>query len=326
MPRATNKRRGKYVSWLTALGILAGLLGGGHLATERLVHEALEERPAEGRMVVVAGDTLHVIQRGDGPPMVLIHGVGGSLRVYTGRESLLPRLAEHFHVVGFDRPGHGHSPLPAEGPPGPKGQAALGRTLLDSLGVDEPVLLLAASWGASVAMAWALEAPEQVRGLLLIAPYIVPTDRPTDPVMALGQMGPVTDLVLETIAVPASIPIQPIMTRRAFHPQPVPEDYRKGDAILLSQRPVSLRAAAADLRSINPALQEMLPRYGSLPMPLILVQGEGDLLVPPGPNRDLADSLGWEAHFLPEMGHALHVLAPDTVAALARRLQRAVSR
>jgi pimeloyl-ACP methyl ester carboxylesterase len=43
---------------------------------------------------------------------VLLHGDGGSLLDFT-MSPVFDRLAEQYHVVAFDRPGHGYSDAPA---------------------------------------------------------------------------------------------------------------------------------------------------------------------------------------------------------------------
>lgn len=58
--------------------------------------------------VLVEGKRVHYILEGDGPPVVLVHGNGGSLRRW---RLCVPLLGEHFQVVALDLPGFGDSDL-----------------------------------------------------------------------------------------------------------------------------------------------------------------------------------------------------------------------
>lgn len=114
---------------------------------------------------------LHYVARGEGTPVVLIHG---SLADYTYWElsDQLPLLAEHHHVIAYSRRynhpnrnqrGADHSPMI---------EARDLSGLLDRLGLD-PVHLVGHSYGAYTALVFALEHPERVRSLVLAEPPII---------------------------------------------------------------------------------------------------------------------------------------------------------
>jgi len=72
---------------------------------------------------------------GDGPPLVLLHGLGSSSKAFA---AVVPGLAEHFTTYSVDLPGHGRSALPDElGEDISPGDlaAAVGRWM-DALGLD----------------------------------------------------------------------------------------------------------------------------------------------------------------------------------------------
>ena len=66
--------------------------------------------PPEGRLLEVGGTPVHYIDEGEGPPVVLVNGLGGHARNFT--HSLVGPLADPFRVVVVDRPGSGYSPRP----------------------------------------------------------------------------------------------------------------------------------------------------------------------------------------------------------------------
>jgi pimeloyl-ACP methyl ester carboxylesterase len=82
--------------------------------------------------------TLNYERRGSGEPLVLLHGVGASLRSY---EPVLDGLAAERDVIAIDFPGFGDStPLPTGVEPSPSRMAAEVAALLDRLEVERPAV------------------------------------------------------------------------------------------------------------------------------------------------------------------------------------------
>ena len=130
-------------------------------------------------LVDVMGPLRLVDHGGDGPPMLLVHGLGGSadnwLRV--GRD-----LARDHRVLAVDLPGFGRSP-PAGRPPTLEGYVELIAALLRQR-VREPAVLVGNSMGGLLSLLTASQHPELVRGLVLVNPALPSYDRaPIDPVV-----------------------------------------------------------------------------------------------------------------------------------------------
>src|SRR5215213_2296270 len=132
--------------------------------TARRVEAAL---PPLGRFVEVGGSRLHYLDKGSGPTLLLIHGLGASMRVFT--HSVLERLSGEFRVVVMERPGSGESTREPRACARLRSQAETVSAFIRALGLDRPVLV-GHSLGGAVALAVAVEHPEQVRGLALVAP------------------------------------------------------------------------------------------------------------------------------------------------------------
>jgi len=116
-----------------------------------------EPAPAPpGNFVTAAGTRLHVVRRGEGPPVVYVHGAKGS--VYDFTLSVGDRIAQKYTAVAIDRPGSGFSGRPPGGDASPQAQAGLLRAAATALGLEKP-LLGGHSLAAAVALAWALDAP-----------------------------------------------------------------------------------------------------------------------------------------------------------------------
>jgi pimeloyl-ACP methyl ester carboxylesterase len=112
----------------------------------------------------LAGEAL-----GEGPPVVLLHGLTASRRYVVHGSKVLPRKG--FRTVAYDARGHGQSRVDQDGQSYgyPRLAADLERVLESELAGQRP-LLAGHSMGAHTATAFALEAPDQVAGLVLVGP------------------------------------------------------------------------------------------------------------------------------------------------------------
>lgn len=87
-------------------------------------------------------------------------------------EPLRPLLEGRAELVFFDRPGHGWSER-GSGNETPSGQARTLAALLDRLGIKQAILV-AHSFGGAVEVAFALDYPERVKGLVFLSPATHP--------------------------------------------------------------------------------------------------------------------------------------------------------
>ncbi|MGK5671933.1 alpha/beta fold hydrolase [Micromonospora sp. URMC 106] len=101
---------------------------------------------------------------GEGPPVVLLHGIGRTLRDFT---ELHERLADRFRVHSVDLPGHGGS-LPMTRPCTLPALAEFVGRYLDAVGVDRPAHLVGNSLGGAIAMRLAASEPGRVATLTLV--------------------------------------------------------------------------------------------------------------------------------------------------------------
>lgn len=109
---------------------------------------------------------------GKGPPLLFAHGLSGDRE--QSRRELAP-LAPHYEVNVFDQRGHGTS-TPVSDPSlyAPALMAADLRRILDDLGIARAIVG-GESMGAATALHFALDFPERVEALLLVAPAFGPS-------------------------------------------------------------------------------------------------------------------------------------------------------
>ena len=114
------------------------------------------------------GVELHYLQMGDGPDLVMLHGISGNLAVWHLR--MVPLLQQHFRVTTYDLRGHGNSSMPPSGYT-TRDMALDLEGLLDALEIEQADLV-GHSFGADVAMHFTLLQPDRVRRLGLIEPGV----------------------------------------------------------------------------------------------------------------------------------------------------------
>ena len=163
--------------WLLAVASLILFNFGLARFFERLV-------PPQGRFIEVDGVRLHVVDSGEkpgqiGPPLLFLHGLLGQLNHFS---FALAALFPERRVVLLDRPGSGFSQAaPSQSL---AAQADLAAKVIALLNLDKP-LVVGHSFGGAVGLALALDHPECVGGLALVAPLTHPF-APSQVIAGLG--------------------------------------------------------------------------------------------------------------------------------------------
>lgn len=279
-----------------------------------------QAHPASGQLLEINGANVHVLTQGErGPAVLMIHGASANAREFTW--SLAPRLADSHRVFMVDRPGHGHSERLAEAET-LRVQAGQAAGVLKSLGAGEKAVIVGHSFGGAVALRLALDHPELVEGLVLLAPVshdwggggeawynkyagdplIGPLFTQLVPLIGPGQVrGGVTNV---------------------FSPQPAPEGYFEKSGIGLLFRPDNFAANAEDVNALQDELAAQQKRYDEIKVPIVVFSGAKDTVISPplhvGKLKHQVENL--ELVKLPEGGHMPHHTYGADVAEHIRRL------
>lgn len=121
---------------------------------------------AKHRFIAIDGVKVHYIDEGEGPAVLLLHGLGTSL--VTWHRNIAP-LAEGGHrVLALDLPGHGDSDKPRSLSYDPVSAARLLRRFLQLQGVEQ-VAVVGNSAGGLIGGLLGLTYPEQVSRMVLVA-------------------------------------------------------------------------------------------------------------------------------------------------------------
>jgi 2-hydroxy-6-oxonona-2,4-dienedioate hydrolase/2-succinyl-6-hydroxy-2,4-cyclohexadiene-1-carboxylate synthase len=114
------------------------------------------------------GVELHYEQSGRGPNVVMIHGLTGNLAIW--HLEIVPALESEYRVTTYDLRGHGYSEVPPNGYTTADHATDL-KHLLDSLGIERPHFI-GHSFGADIALHFAILFPERVNRLVLVEPAV----------------------------------------------------------------------------------------------------------------------------------------------------------
>lgn len=273
--------------------------------------------PPSGQFVTVDGTRLHYEIAGTGPDLVMIHGASGSLRDLT--YALRDLLTDRYRVIVVDRPGLGHSdPLDDTSL---AAQARIIKAGVAQLGVTDPVVL-GQSYGGAVALAWALEGGP--RALVLVGSPSMPWPGDLDLWYRVTS-----NPVGRALAVPVASAFVPesyvrSATRAVFAPDPVPPGYEAHLGSALTLRRATLATNTVQVNALRAELVTMEPRYPTLTLPVELIHGTADTIVPlhihsdplsqrlPDATLTVIDGAG----HMPHHAHAEQVIAAIDRAAL----------
>lgn len=212
---------------------------------------------------------VRVWEAGEGPPLLAVHGLGGSGRYWTG---LTEALGDRFHVIAPDLGGFG-----ASGKPRGDYDRAFHLANLDAVveacAPGERVAVASHSLGSMLALVWAARDPSRVRALALAAtPYPVP-HHAWDPARWSGRRALVPRVVAGTFRLLWPLVSLPVIATGRY-PGAVVRDYGRQ----------TFRSRSRTLWSLwsDPSLAEELPGIEAIPtsVPVLLSHAADDRRVP----------------------------------------------
>jgi pimeloyl-ACP methyl ester carboxylesterase len=278
-----------------------------------LIDRPGQERPR--RFVRLAEDLdLAWAEEGAGRAVVLIHGTLTALEDMT--LSLCPVLAPGYRVIALDRPGFGHSSARRLVDAGVWRQAASLGAAVDSLGLDRPILV-GHSFGASVALAMAIDRPERIGGVVALAPLVLPEVRLEQPLFGPRAAPFVGDLVSHAAGTSSDRALLPLLWRSMFLPQAMPEAVVASFPFALAGRSRCAVRTGEDAVTAPAGLARLTMLAKDCPVPIRIFGGDRDLVVHNGTNGRMLAAVMPNASFtdLPGLGHMIHHFAGETIAA-----------
>ena len=264
-----------FIGILVALAA-AVLLVAGYFAwtTSRISRRAEQAVPPVGRFIEIDGQRVHYLEEGEGRPILMIHGLGGTLHHL--RRPLMEAFGEGYRLIALDRPGSGYSTRAAGSGASLADQARFIAKFIDALNLDRP-LLVGHSLGGAISLATALDFLQKVSGLALLSPLTHYEENLPPEFRALAITSPLKRrLIAHTLAVPMSIRNAPQTLDFVFGPQKPPADYAVAGGAMVGLRPSHFYATSTDAVEARRDLQPQQERYGELQMPVGILFGTGD--------------------------------------------------
>jgi 3-oxoadipate enol-lactonase len=248
--------------------------------------------------VEIRGVRLHYEQRGSGPPVVLVHGLGGTSAEIWKR--VAGDLARDFAVVRYDLRGAGRS----EVPPGPYGLRDFVDDLdglIERLALGAPALV-GHSFGGSIVLAFAAAHADAASSVTAIGG---PTSLPEQAREGMWQRAETVEAqgmaaVAETVATNGMAP-----SFREAHP----DEWRAYVQLLGANDPQAYAATCRVIAELD--ITAELPRIQA---PVLLVAGDRDGVAPPAANREAAARIP-DARFVEvaDCGHILPWEQPEAL-------------
>ena len=298
--------------WEEALIAFAVILLILALVNYLIARSAEHRHPPEGLFIEVNGVRLHYSDRGEGNPILLVHG-----NTVTGDDYNTSGVAERLlatnRVIMFDRPGFGYSSRPRSRVWTAAAQADLLHSALLQLGIRRP-LIVGHSWGTLVALAFAIRHRSDTAGLVLLSGYYFPTLRFDALLVAVGAVPVLGDIWCYTISPVFGWLTMPLVKRLMFAPAPVTPRFKAEYSNAMALRPWQIRATAADGALMVPSVAGIRSEYSKLSLPVMIMAGDGDLVVRPRQSQRLHGTIPGSALQIVEgVGHMIHHVATQQV-------------
>jgi pimeloyl-ACP methyl ester carboxylesterase len=304
---------------LAVIAIAALLIVGGYFALKRpdIPYATLAtryENAASRYVELPSGVRLHYRDQGQGPTLLLIHGFSASLHTW---EPWVERLAtgenriSDYRIVSLDLPGHGLTQAPA-------GYTATIETLRDEVAAFTQAVgltrftLVGSSMGGNIAWQYALAHPEQVEALVLVDASGWQDTRPE-----ANQESPVMQLMRN----PSMRPLLRDLDRTALYRAGLQASFANpalvDDAMLARYVEMSRAPGHRDILTqlyLGHSECELASaeRLAALRMPVLILHGERDNLVPPEHATLFRDAIpGAELVVFENVGHIPQEERPD---------------
>ena len=252
--------------------------------------------------VRVDRDLIRVSIRGEGPPLLLVMGLGGNIEMWDPLEQALN--ARGIQTIAYDASGSGESPtrcVPLRVP----GLARQAAHLLDVLGHPQADVL-GVSFGGGVAQELALSSPHRVRRLVLVSTTCGIGGIPGNPLALALLATPLRYYSPTFLRLTANVLYGPGASTRT--------DLLRAQINARRARPPSIWGYVGQLAAA--AGWTSLPWLHRLRAPTLVMSGGADPIVPPINARILASRIrDAQLHIVPRAGHLLLIDHADQCAA-----------
>lgn len=245
---------------------------------------------------------LHYLVEGQGPAVILIHGLAASCYDWS---ALLPVLASTgYQAYALDLLGHGESPKPD--PVACYQAETVYQSLvawIDSLALDHPPVLVGHSLGGYLSLQYGIRRPGQLAGMILIDPLYKPRQLslPLRWVNQRPQWGEAAMRMVPEWLLNAVLGLDPTNNHdfSEIARQQIANDYKR---------------ASTRIVHIPATIEDLTPYMAQLKIPSLLLWGDRDLTLAPSSFQELHKAMPKNrARVIPDSGHQPHIGKPELV-------------
>lgn len=243
---------------------------------------------------------LNYIIQGDGPPVILIHGMAASMYDWN---SLAPELVQNgYQAITLDLLGHGDSPKPRD--PNMYSFENIKQQIsqwISSLDLTPPLWLIGHSLGGLLCLTYGFDHQNEVRGMVLV-----------DPFYRSNQLSPIIRLLNNRPEIwGRAMGLVPNWLINAFAGWEIKANHRISDS---SRQQIAddYRRASPHILEITKSVPNLDDQLSEMDLPVLVIWGEEDLTLKPNSFPILVESLpNASGQVLPNCGHQPHLSKPD---------------
>lgn len=267
--------------------------------------------------ISVHGRTVSYLEAGEGPLLLLVHGMAGTARNW---DEVIEPLALHSHVVAPDFPGHGES-APGGGDYSLGSLASGLRDLMIALGHDRATLV-GHSLGGGVALQFTYQFPEMVERLVLVSSGGL---GPEVGAILRAAALPGADLFIRSTAAPGSAVVGRLtgaLGKIGLRPNTDLTEVGRAYASLADtdRRKAFLSTLHAVVDTDGQRVAALDRLYLAEDLPVLIIWGERDPIIPVGHGRAAHAQLpGSRLEVFPDAGHIPMLESPGHFAAVLQR-------
>lgn len=287
----------------------------------------------KARTADLDGPVHYVDHGGEGEPIVLVHGLGGSHVNWCG---VAPRLAKRRRVFAIDLPGFGRTRLHGRRAD-VESNASIVRRFVDEV-VGEPATLVGNSMGGALSVMTAAAAPERVRGAVLVNAAL-PQGRGAklDPRVGLMFATYMIPWVGESVLASYSAKITPaqfvkeMLALCAAEPKKLDPAFVDAHVALAEERRAggphgewAKEGQEAYLQAARSLIKALLARrvaraVADVRVPVLVLHGDRDRLVHVASAREAAARRGWPLEIFEGVGHVPQLEVPERFVEVVER-------